>query len=260
MATRTDIDVEFLSSPRVLEVRSPSTEFVMQDVVDTARKQEDSFQGMAFPHLVDASGKQDLGDSVLVGITVAEQDMQLAFEARTTPAETGTVTSNPGSPIFGRDTFIDTAADFTAANVVRGSLVINFTDQSIADVISVDDTDQLTTKTLVNGIGNTYDAADVYHVFNVIQCNAKGGNLTAVDTAQSIINPVLPTAFTQVVITGSSSATLLEQSQLLEIWKLLGLDVTDDITITPTGITTSLGSFTIVLTGDGISTTTMDRQ
>ena len=48
MTTRTDIVTEFNSSPRVIEVASPSVEMVMQDWVDTTRKQEDSFQGMAF--------------------------------------------------------------------------------------------------------------------------------------------------------------------------------------------------------------------
>lgn len=207
MATRTDVSVEYNSSPRVVEVAAPSVEMVMQDWVDTLRKQEDSFQGMAFTKLLNASGKEDLGGGVLVGITAASQDTLLAFEGRTTPAETGTVTSNPGSPIAGRDAFIDTAALFQTANVARGSLVINFTDNSIAEVYSVDSETQLTTKTLVNGIGNTFDAADVYHIFNVVQCNATGGNLTAVNTVPATISPILPTAFTQIILTASSSAT-----------------------------------------------------
>jgi hypothetical protein len=260
MTTRTDVDMEFTSSPRVLEVRSPSTEFVMQDVVDTSRKLEDSFRGMSFSHLIDASGKQDLGDGVLVGITVAEQDMKLAFEARTTPAETGTVTSNPGSPIVGRDTFVDTAADFVAAGVQRGSLVINFDDQSIADVISVDATDTLTTKVLVNGIGNTYGVADAYQVFNIIQMNAKGGNLTAVDAGQSPISPVLPTAFTQIVISGSSSATLSQINEIAELYTRLGLDINDPITDTIAGILSASGEIDIERTGDGETTSTLTRQ
>jgi hypothetical protein len=207
MVTRTDIAIDYVDSPRVLEVVSPSTVMSMQDLVDTARKLEDSFQGMSHPKLVDASGKQDLGGGVSVGITVAEQNMRLGFEGRLTPAETGTVTSVPGSPITGRDSFIDAAADFVTANVERGSLVVNFTDQSLGEVISRTSATQLVTKTLVNGLTNLYSTSDVYHVFNVTQCFANGGNLTAVDDMDAVINAVQPTPFTQVVVQASSSAT-----------------------------------------------------
>ena len=50
-----------------------------------------------------------------------------------------------------------------------------------------------------------------------------------------------------------------EGVQLAELWKLLGLDPTDIVTITPTSIVTTLGTFTIALTGDGVNTTTMTR-
>lgn len=215
MTTRLDeVNIDFFASPRVLEVQAPATQFIMQDVVDTARKLEDSFQGMSFEKLVNASGKEDLGGGVKVGITVAMQNLLLAFAGRTTPAQTGTVTSNPGSPVAGRDSFIDTAATFITNGVARGSLVINFTDQSIAEVVSVDSETQLTTKVLVNGIGNTYDVADVYHVFNIVQVSASGGNLVAVDDLGASISPILPTAFTQVILTSSSSATLQEQREI----------------------------------------------
>lgn len=210
MASRTDLTFEYNDDPRVAEVAAPSTEITMQDLVDTFRDAEYSWQGNTFKKLINASGKEDLGGGVNVGITAALQNILLSFAGRTTPAETGTVTSNPGSPIIGRDQFVDTSADFVTAAVARGSLVINFTDQSLAEVVTVDDLNTLTTKTLVNGIGNTYDAADVYHVFNVIQCIATAGNLTAVDELQASISAILPTAFTQVVVEKSSSATIIE--------------------------------------------------
>ena len=203
--------------------------------------------------------------------------MQVSFEARRTPAETGTVTSTAASPITGRQIFIDGAATFMSNNVARGSLVINFTDQSIADVVSVDSETQLTTKTLVNGIGNTYDVADVYQVFNIIQCSLIGGNHTAVDDLDAEISPILPTAFTQVLLTLSSSATQVEtgvsgltptesaalvsiEAKTEEVWSLLGLEVGDKVTITPTGIATESGDIDINFTGDGVTSTVMDRQ
>lgn len=224
MATRSDIAVEYNSDPKVIEVNQPSSVMVMQDLVDTLRKQEDSFQGMSFEKLLDASGKQPLGGGVNVGITVALQNIRLAFEARRTPAQTGTVTGSPAAPHAGTQIIQDSLATFQANNVARGSLVVNFTDQSVADVISVDSETQLTTQTLVNGIGNTYDVLDVYHVFNIVQCDASGGNLTAVDELQATINAILPTAFTQVVVSASSSATILPVGS--------GLSAAQDIKLT----------------------------
>ncbi|MCK5432665.1 MAG: hypothetical protein KAJ03_07965, partial [Gammaproteobacteria bacterium] len=55
---------------------------------------------------------------------------------------------------------------------------------------------------------------DTYHVFNIIQCDMSGGNVVAIDSGGSPINPILPTAFTQVVRTSSSSSTLTSQTLL----------------------------------------------
>lgn len=44
-----------------------------------------------------------------------------------------------------------------------------------------------------------------------VQCSISGGNLVAVDAAASPISPIEPTAFTQVVLTQSSSPTLIIQ-------------------------------------------------
>lgn len=215
MTTRTDIRVDYNYSPRIIEVASPSTEIIMQDLVDTLRIDEESFhRGLPFSKLIDASGKEDLGGGVKVGITAALQDAKLSFEARTTPAQIGVVTTGSGTPVNNTITFEDTSATFIANGVERGSLVINFTDNSIADVVSVDSETQLTTKLLVNGSDNEFDVSDVYHVFNVIQCSATGGNLVAVDDVGDTFSSILPTAFTQVVTTASSSATLQEQSAI----------------------------------------------
>lgn len=46
------------------------------------------------------------------------------------------------------------------------------------------------------------------------QCNISGGNLVAIDDIGDNISPIYPTAFTQIVLANSSSATLQEQSAL----------------------------------------------
>lgn len=212
MTARNDLTFEFNDDPRVAEVAATSAEIIMQDLVDTLRQAEHSWQGNSFKKLVNASGKEDLGGGVKVGITVAMQNLLLAFAGRTIPAETGTVTdASIPSGVAGRDVMVDSAALFQTANVQRGSLLINFSDFSIADVVSVDSETQLTTKTLVNGSLNVYTNLDVYHVFNIVQVSATGGNLTAVDALQATIAAILPTAFTQVVLTSSASATIQEQ-------------------------------------------------
>ena len=216
MTTRTDVTVDFRSSPRAAEVAAPSVQMTMQDLVDTLRKLEDQFtEGVSFSKLLNASGKEELGGGVKVGITVALQNLLLAFEGRTTPAQVGTVTGSPANPIDTRLTMQDSAATFVTNGVTRGSLLVNFTDQSVAEVYRVNSETEIETKLLVEGIGNTYDNTDVYKIWNIVQCNATGGNLVALDDLGATLDsPILPTAFTQVILTSSSSATLSEQADI----------------------------------------------
>lgn len=212
MTTRTDIPVTYVTSPRIAEVEAPSIEVTMQDLVDTLRIDEEGFhKGLSFDKLLNASGKDDLGGGVKVGITVALQNTLLAFEGRTTPAESGTITTASSAPISGLIQLIDTGADFISAAVSRGSFGINYTDRSVFEVFSVDSANQLTVKVPVNGTDNDFDISDDYDIFNVIQVRATGGNLVAVDdVGDPLDTPVLPTFGTQVLITASSSATLQE--------------------------------------------------
>jgi hypothetical protein len=46
------------------------------------------------------------------------------------------------------------------------------------------------------------------------QCNISGGNLVAIDDVGADTNPIEPTAFTQIVLANSSSATLSEQAAI----------------------------------------------
>jgi len=215
MATREDISVDYQPSPRVVEVASPSTELVLQDLIDTLRISEEGFvEGLAFDKLIDAAGKENLGGGVLVGITANLQDAQVSFEARRTPAEIGTVTTASGADVNGLQTFADSSADFVTAGISRGSLVINFTDNSIADVYDVLDANTIITRSLVNGSDNEFELGDSYQIFNIIQCNIAGGNLVAEDENDVQISSVVPTAFTQIVRTASSSATLSESQDI----------------------------------------------
>jgi hypothetical protein len=253
MTTRTDITYDLRRSPRIAEVASPSIELLLQDYVDTTRPFESSFRAMSHPFLASAGGKDDLGGGKLVDITMTEENLKLAFEARTTPAETGQVTTGSVTPLLGEISFTDTNADFTTAEVARGSLVVNFTDRSIADVVAVESSDTLTTRTLVNGIDNTFAVADFYHVFNVTQMVVQGGNLVAVDDLDATSNAILPTAFSQVIVTLSSSGTIAGLPDLeADIAAILAQTTADaqaaavwDALISAHTVTSSFGEFVV---------------
>ncbi len=209
---RPDVNVDFQPSPRTVEVSAPSVELTIQDLVDSLRVTEDSFsEGLSFEKLIDAAGKEPLGGGVKVGITATLQNAQVSFEPRTTPATIGSVTTSSGPAINNIQSFSDSSADFIAAGVAKGSLVINFTDNSVCDVYEVVSATELLTKSLVNGTVNEFNNGDIYHIFNIIQCNISGGNLVSEDENEDPISPVVPSAFTQIVRTASSSATLQEQ-------------------------------------------------
>lgn len=207
MAVRSDIEVDFLSSPRRITVGAPSTELTIQDLVDTLRSIEDDPSNMSFGHLIDAAGKEALGGGTKVGITATLRDARVAFQARLTPAQEGSVTTADPNGI----TLTDSTATFSTNGIQRGATVINKTDGSLGEVKTVDSETQLTLEArLSGGTENDFDLDDGYEVLNVVQCNVSGGNLTAVDSAGNDIDPVSSTPFTQVVRTASSSATLQE--------------------------------------------------
>ena len=225
MATRSDIVVDYNPSPRIVEVIGISTELSVQDVVDTLRMREEAFTGMSHPKLLDASGKEQLGESQWTGVTASLRNAQLAFEPRRMPAEQGEVTTGSMGEIKGELTFSDSGADFVSAGVARGSLVINFTDHSIADVIRVENATTLTTRPLTNGQCNAYQVGDVYHVFNVVRCEIRDGNIVATDESEQMMAAVMPSAFTQVNQIASSNAAITSGGVLNEeqSTKLMGL-------------------------------------
>ncbi len=216
MAQRYDVTVDYSVSPRVITVAAPSNEIIQQDIVDTLRVEEAAFAGgLAFEKLINASGKDDLGGGIFVGITVSLQNALLEFESRRTPECSGTVTTASGTIVKDRYIFEDSSATFIDDGVQRGATIINFTDQSVGDVFEVISQTQLSVKTLQNGFDNTFQVGDEYKIYNIEQMIVRGGNLVAVDeNGDPFFSPILPSAFTQVILTSSSSATLQEQSDI----------------------------------------------
>ena len=196
-----------LLSPRLIVVPAPDTQITIQDLHDECRAWEDSSEHGGFDPLIQSAGKENLGGGVTVGVTSTLQNAKLAFEARTTPTEEGTVTTGDANGI----TLTDSAATFQTNNVALGASVINLTTGASGTVISVDSETQLTLLTqLAGGTRADFQVNDDYDVHNIVQCSVSGGNLVAVDDVGADLEAIFPTAFTQVVRTSSSSATLQE--------------------------------------------------
>jgi len=70
---------------RIIEVAAPTTEVVIQELINVIRDWEDELENMDVPKIADASGKEDLGGGLAVGITLKLLNWRLKFENRLGP-------------------------------------------------------------------------------------------------------------------------------------------------------------------------------
>lgn len=208
MTIRTDITVLQELDPRIADVGASSESVSVQDSHDTLATIQDSYPGSQYPNLVSTAGKEDLGGGVLVGLTQSLLNVQYA-PGSTSPRSSGTASATDGTGV----TLTDGAADFVADGVVRGDWVINFTDQSVSEVLTVTTT-AITTRGLRNGTANSFTSGDAYKVWEVKEFVLEGGNFVAADSANTAINPAFTTFGRFITRTSSSSATLQEQADL----------------------------------------------
>lgn len=194
-------------SPRLIFVEPPDTVLTAQELINGVRTWEMLPPNHSYAKIIgSASGKEPLGGSVFVGITVRMDDGKVAFVPDTASVSSGTVTTPDTTGV----TLIDSGADFISDGVEPGATLINFTDQSVATVLRVVDLNTLECLPLDDGSDNQFDSSDAYKIWNVQQTDLTGGNVTAIDDVGDDASAILPTAFTQVVRTSSSSATLQE--------------------------------------------------
>ena len=205
-----EITVDYYLARRIVRVGGAVTQINIQDLHDSVRDIEDEPDSMQYAALAKTSGKEALGGSVFVGLSMTLQNAVLAFDARKASIAQGTVTSTDATGV----TLTDSGATFVTDLVKPGAWVVNLTDGSICSVLSVLSETQLLTDRLGDGSDNQFTSGDVYKVWPVIQCEVNGGNLVAVDENESPIDAILPTAGTQVVRTSSSSATLQGQADI----------------------------------------------
>jgi hypothetical protein len=207
MAVRSDFSVNFELSPRLVDITSTSEEISVQDSHDTLSGIQDSSEGGQFEFLVSSAGGEALGGGVSVGLTTVLNDAQYAFSS-TSPLETGTVTTPSATSL------IDSTATFSTNLVKRGDWIINFTDQSVTEILTVVSETEVTTRGLRNGSLNTFTSADAYKIWEVKSASMSGGNFTAVDSVLADINPFFPVFGRTFALTASSSATSTSQTAL----------------------------------------------
>jgi hypothetical protein len=160
------------------------------------------------PPLVASAGKTDLGGGKLTGITGKLLNTRLGFAAKKVWVSTGSVTTGDTN---GR-VLTDSGATFQADGVQPGNWIVNLTDGSLCTVLTVDTEQQITTDVLGGGTDNQFDVSDSYKILAVDQHEVLDGNLAAVDDVGAPLDPILPTAGTQVVRTSDVSAALIPGS------------------------------------------------
>ncbi len=182
MAIRSDIQIDWEQSPRIITVLAPSTALSMQDLVDSLRWLEAQTEAMDNPSIVDASGKENLGGGTKVGLTVKLLNAKVAFEAR--PGPDWILCSLDGGNLvavdeFGVDidarhptAFVTIDRTSSASATLQEQDALNYS--SYGGVVSVDVTSSLS--------GTEYPAGNMEYPVNNIQDAVKIANDKGFDT------------------------------------------------------------------------------
>ena len=83
MTIRSDITIDWTVSPRIVEVPAPS--LTVQDLYDTLRDKAALGEAMDDAEIIEGSGKDNLGEGVLVGLTIKLLNAKIKFEAQASP-------------------------------------------------------------------------------------------------------------------------------------------------------------------------------
>jgi hypothetical protein len=219
-----DIEVYPYLSPRLVEILLPSTDVSVQEIYDAIRNWEDSEEGMCYKPLIDAAGKEDLGGSVTVGITATLQNAQAFFTGRTTPLDDGVGRTCDATDSTGTNLYVDDA-DFVSDGVYVGAVVYNQNTGETATVTAVVDAHNLTTFPLSGAGGQGWTSGDEYAVHPMVLCSITGGNLVAVDDVGDPIDAAFPSPGVYLRTTSSSSATIADLHEIVELaWDTVHID------------------------------------
>lgn len=200
MPFRSDVEVHWDKSPRIVHVEAPSTTISVQDIVDTLRQLEAEIGALDDDSIIDAFGRQDLGSGRSVGVTAVLQNARLFFEDRNDILRTATVTATSPNQI------IDSAADFIALGVKVGDMVGNLATSNGATVLAVINSTTLE----VHSIAGGFTTGQAYRVWAVTTCTVTGGNLLAVDANGDPMNPIVGGTFTHAQLSSATEAALVD--------------------------------------------------
>jgi len=210
VAERSDITVDWgvfsRSSTRTIEVGAPSTQLVIQDLVDTLRSNtlpageaDDTLDNMDDDDILESEGKTPVQPGIQSGIVATILNAKLQFAARAGPdfilcsitrgdlvsklVDEGTQTGGDSNTVL-----IDSAASFITFGIeANGEFeVFNDTDGSSANVSTVDSGIQITTDGLTGGSDNLFQAGDVIRVVGFATSPIMGSAFTTVSYAASV--------------------------------------------------------------------------
>lgn len=90
MSVREDITIDWQADPRIIKVAAPSTEVLLQDLIDTLRNHEyvptPGWNVHSYDYIVDAEGKAPTIPGEVTGITLKLRNAKLKFEDRVGPS------------------------------------------------------------------------------------------------------------------------------------------------------------------------------
>lgn len=132
MAIVAGITVDYTVNPRIVQVASPITELTCQDLYDTLKSLQAQPSAMDETNIVRASGLEELGGGVRVGLTVTLLDALVQFEARATP----TVCKVSGGNLVSLNTTTQTFLDLPLA--YSNNVMATYTSSSSATQANID--------------------------------------------------------------------------------------------------------------------------
>jgi len=153
---------------RIIEIEAPATEVTIQELLYAIRGYENTIPGMDIAKIADASGKEDLGGGVLVGITLKLFNWKLKFSDR--PGPTWIVCNVTGGNLVAVD------GTGTFVNPIEPSSFVTVTKTSSASA-TIAELQIINLQYLIESLRGTHKATG-----NVYYWNPVGGDDAAAGT------------------------------------------------------------------------------
>lgn len=273
MAIRSDIWIDFSVSPRIIWVQAPTVSVTIQDFVDTIRFIESDPINLSFSKLIDSAGKTFLyNDGVsnyYTGIVLTLLNAKIAFEARGGPSfiqcsinagdlvaqTSGGASMSPIQPtaytqvIFSQST-APTLVTTTSNGVGSAAEVAN----AVWDAVSSSHNIVGSTGEKLISAGNSGDpwATDISSYTSGTAGYELHNKPTATEIASAVRTELAPELAHILVLQNNPGLTNTQATMLLEMYELLGLDVSKPLIVTQN--TRSAGTISQNIISDSTST------